>query len=727
MEFNSLPLVRASSVISQKETVFHTLDREVLVEAPAEFIREFISLCDGTQTLKKILYRLKQDWNEESVKGLLDDLFRKEVIVDARSLSDEVWKAVENPMRFPTNVTSKEVDHLMSKREEYHGSTAEGCEYLPTKDGFVELLKGRRSVRQYSGELAPLQAVIDMLWSAYGEHTSSEDEMSHRTCPSAGALYPLLVHVVLFQKTEDLQSAVYRVKYSGNGRLGFKFITSDTHRFKRSFLNPAVLNGSHGVIVISGSFFVTGEKYGNRSLLYVPLEAGHSAQNVMLQATEHQIATVEIGGFIDELLTEAISLPKGYKPLTTIVFGHEDQSSESTESLSPEIDWVVPMVDEYRLPFAIASARINPDRSWSHGRDPDPELALTKAVSEAKEWTACGCIPELFQASFSELHSVIDPRDVIRFHPMQYQLDGFPFAPFDKNREYEWTVGKDYITGEEVYILADLVYFPYFPETSYYAFANSSGCAAHPDRQEAIEIATLELIERDSFMNVYFAGLTLPTISEKTLPSDVCKRISVLQSIGFNVWVKDHSLDLAPVALVFAQSEELTFTTCASCASFDKKDAIRHALMEVEASVLARLQNGRPKAIKPHEVGAPLDHGRLYSCKEYYRQADFLVEGGGSVSLQEMGGDCARSWEELLSRLNDRGLRLVTVQLNLSEKYGGDEDLHIVRSIVPGLIPMTFGYRQEPAGMERIYTIAQEVEDKNLAYEDLVKFPHPFE
>jgi oxalate decarboxylase/phosphoglucose isomerase-like protein (cupin superfamily) len=41
-----------------------------------------------------------------------------------------------------------------------------------------------------------------------------------------------------------------------------------------------MLEKAHGVVVISGSFKITGQKYGNRSLLYVPLEAGHVAQNM---------------------------------------------------------------------------------------------------------------------------------------------------------------------------------------------------------------------------------------------------------------------------------------------------------------------------------------------------------------------------------------------------------------------------------------------------------------
>lgn len=86
---------------------------------------------------------------------------------------------------------------------------------------------------------------------------------------------------------------------------------------------------AHGVIVISGSFRIAGEKYGNRGMLYVLLEAGHVAQNINLAAVERDVATVEIGGFVDTLLAKAINLPKYYHPLITVVFGKRPAKSKS--------------------------------------------------------------------------------------------------------------------------------------------------------------------------------------------------------------------------------------------------------------------------------------------------------------------------------------------------------------------------------------------------------------
>jgi len=80
----------------------------------------------------------------------------------------------------------------------------------------------------------------------------------------------------------------------------------------------------------------------------------------------------------------------------------------------------------------------------------------------------------------------------------------------------------------------------------------------------------------------------------------------------------------------------------------------------------------------------------------------------------------------LLDQFSNRGWRLFTIPLRLSKKLSGNDDLSIIRSIVPGMIPMTFGFRQEPAGMERIYAVGKELGIRNFSYRRMTKFPHPF-
>ncbi len=720
MTNDSLLMIPVTAKVAQTKTVFHQNDRKIIIEAPGSLMGQLVTLCDGSHTKMQIIDSLTFEWDQDCVVELIDELFRLGLLIDPKYICEDVWQYAMNPSRYAHAVSDLEAANLAEKAWERQKAEVECKYYHRSTFVFGSLLEDRRSTRSFSKLPVEVQVIVDMLWSGYGECRNAK-----RTVPSAGALYPIVLYVALMRASGELSPGVYRVSVSQMWSVGFEMVSDDVAKFQRAFMDPLMAEKAHGAVVIGGSLKHTAEKYGNRSMLYVPLEVGHVAQNIHLAAYSHNLATVEIGGFAEDMLHAACGMPSEYLPMTTILFGHPSQEASDTTGVS-EVDWVMPTAQSYQAPFAIAQARVSAElnEDWSYGRDSSPEMAMIKAVSEAKEWAACGCVTEgLLKARLNDVPNVIDPRTVIQFHESQYELPDFPLEQFDETIAYEWVEGKDELTGERKYLLADLVYFPYFGETPPYLFANSSGVAAHPDQQRAIESSVLELIERDSFMIAYLAGGDYPTISVSSLPQHLQKRISVLQKEGFGVTIKDHTLDLAPVVTVLTQNEALAYTNCASCSRFEIESAIDHALMEVEASVLARLQNGPASALKPSDVAMPLQHGALYEQKGYFRRADFMF-GGEVCNLKELSVP-VKTWGGLLDVLERKDLSLITTKFFLSEEYGGNGDLHIVRSVIPGLVPMTFGYRQEPGGMRRLYDMARQ-KGKRLTYGNIRKFPHPF-
>jgi SagB-type dehydrogenase family enzyme len=67
-------------------------------------------------------------------------------------------------------------------------------------------------------------------------------------------------------------------------------------------------------VVIAGVFARTLKKYGTRGRRYVHLEAGHVAQNVLLQAVALGLAAVPIGAFDGQRLAQTLSLPGEHAP-----------------------------------------------------------------------------------------------------------------------------------------------------------------------------------------------------------------------------------------------------------------------------------------------------------------------------------------------------------------------------------------------------------------------------
>jgi SagB-type dehydrogenase family enzyme len=64
-------------------------------------------------------------------------------------------------------------------------------------------------------------------------------------------------------------------------------------------------------------------KYGERGIRYAHMEAGHAAQNVLLQAVSLNLGTVVIGAFQDEQVRRVLHLPEGEHPLYIMPLGRQ--------------------------------------------------------------------------------------------------------------------------------------------------------------------------------------------------------------------------------------------------------------------------------------------------------------------------------------------------------------------------------------------------------------------
>ena len=63
-------------------------------------------------------------------------------------------------------------------------------------------------------------------------------------------------------------------------------------------------------------------RYANRARRYVDLEAGHAAQNALLQAVAMDLVAVPIGAFDDDAVAQVLALPDGHEPRYMLPIGH---------------------------------------------------------------------------------------------------------------------------------------------------------------------------------------------------------------------------------------------------------------------------------------------------------------------------------------------------------------------------------------------------------------------
>lgn len=173
-----------------------------------------------------------------------------------------------------------------------------------------EVLWLRRSVRQFADLPVSLEAMGQILWSAQG----ITDLPDHRTAPSAGALYPLLLYVA----TEDGVSTYIPERHS----LAPAKAGDPRRRLYRAALEQEAILEAPLTIAIAASYPKTTHKYGpERGVRYVHIEVGHVAQNIMLQAAAQGLGCVPLGAFNDDLVNDALGLPETETALYLVPVG----------------------------------------------------------------------------------------------------------------------------------------------------------------------------------------------------------------------------------------------------------------------------------------------------------------------------------------------------------------------------------------------------------------------
>jgi SagB-type dehydrogenase family enzyme len=188
----------------------------------------------------------------------------------------------------------------------------------PSRAGEISLeeaLQQRRSGREYTAEPLTRRELGQLLWAAQGI-TSDE---GGRTAPSAGALYPLEVFAVIGD-VEGIDPGVWRYEPEDHA-LSPVSAGDRTAALRAASLDQSPVGDAPASIVIAGVQARTEVKYGERSERYVILEAGHAAQNLVLQATPLGLAAVTIGAFDDAELQQVVGLAADEDPLYVIPVG----------------------------------------------------------------------------------------------------------------------------------------------------------------------------------------------------------------------------------------------------------------------------------------------------------------------------------------------------------------------------------------------------------------------
>jgi SagB-type dehydrogenase family enzyme len=173
-----------------------------------------------------------------------------------------------------------------------------------------ETLTKRRSVREFADASLSLAELGQLLWATQG----ITSDRGFRTAPSAGALYPLELYVSTADGIFHYDPEGHRLLSAGNQDV--------RQALYEAALRQEAIRQAPAVFVLAAVYERIEQRYGSeRGPRYVHMEAGHAAQNLLLEAVALDLGAVPIGAFQDEQVQDVLELPADQQPLYLIPVG----------------------------------------------------------------------------------------------------------------------------------------------------------------------------------------------------------------------------------------------------------------------------------------------------------------------------------------------------------------------------------------------------------------------
>jgi SagB-type dehydrogenase family enzyme len=187
----------------------------------------------------------------------------------------------------------------------------------PRTDGGLSLeaaLARRRTIRDLAPRPLLDEEIGQLLWAAQG---ITHDDI-RRAAPSASSLFALETYVATADGLDRYLPAGHALERISETdlRAALQVATGD-----QPFVGTAPLL----VIFCAVPDRLAGRHGSERAARYAAFEAGHAAQNLLLQAVALDLGGVPIGSFRDAEVGSLLDLPAGEAPLYLFAIGHPNR------------------------------------------------------------------------------------------------------------------------------------------------------------------------------------------------------------------------------------------------------------------------------------------------------------------------------------------------------------------------------------------------------------------
>lgn len=648
-------------------------------------LRKILECCSGYYTIPDISE--KTGVSTGLINAILEQLTTLEVVVDSRKQYLHFHRISNYPTGFSRKMTRDAVHaYTTSPRVPVQNGTP--YNYTLIKSKLNSILCKRHSCRAFSDQILS----VDVIGSICNYGYSIKD---HRV-PSGGALYPLKLFVLVERNQHGLLAGYY--EYDAEKDLLVRFSdTVDVEQLCHCFNTEKLAFGASIQIIIAADLERQSYKYGNRGYRLTLLEVGHVAENIMLFCAEQGLDTCELGGLLDDPLRTELQMKDEVYPITAIAIGYADPDPES---VIDEIAFLENNLDQFTWDIQKTTATIFSNSSCffgatiKYGND-DSDIAgatslsyshaVFKANIEAYERKKSGDAHVDFDGTAIDLQRDqkiwINPDTLAPLTVKQSEQIGL--IPFSEDLPIQWTSAFSYRRKCQIYLPTDVVYYGHRHGKNCIYIGNSSGVAAHINKNIAREKALTELLERDAIMRSWYRQEPPFRLTESCLPIHAKKRVDYFRKKGRNVFVLDMPSKYAKVILTVIVSDDYPCFVCGAAATINHSSeslakTISKAFQEAEYCLYSCLKYPDQSNIEPASVCTPRDHGKLYHFAKYKDCLKWLWTGN---LISEPLSWNSLSFEELSNKMD-------LIEVALSD----EAPIYVIRMLSPKLVPISFGY-----------------------------------
>ncbi|MFG2845914.1 TOMM precursor leader peptide-binding protein [Kitasatospora sp. NPDC048296] len=352
-------------------------------------------------------------------------------------------------------------------------------------------------------------------------------------------------------------------------------------------------------------------------------------------------------------------------------------------------------------------------------------------------------------AAFDDLgDQALDPR-VCGLYTEEFHREA-AVRPFSPSRPIPWVWGWS-LRDRRPLLVPEILAYYHAPGGLENRFVqeSSNGCASGGCLEEAIYFGLMEAVERDAFLLAWYGRLALPELDGRSSTRPQTRAmVDRLEMYGYRARFFDTRISF-PIPVVTAVAERIDGGPGRLCfgagASLDPEAALWAGLCEIATDAVnlrSRTAREEPRlramAEDFDQVRVLHDHPLLYGLPEMARYADFLLDrpdGQGEPAppgrLAEGSLGPSDDLREDLRRCVDAvaaaGFDVVVVDQTMPEQRASG--LHTASVLVPGLLPIDFGWRRQRAlTMPRLRTAprAAGLRERDLRADELNPAPHPF-